>query len=332
MKWGIVGAGDIVRKRIIDAIRSTIEAELLAITRRNHGALAAFADEYSIPRRYPDLESMVSDPDIDAVYIATPVAYHAEQTIVAARAGKHVLCEKPIAMDLAEADRMIHACQSAGVTLGIAYYRRFYPVVQRMSELILEGTIGSIAQARIDAFEPFDPPPDHPRSWLLDPATSGGGPMIDFGCHRIELLTALFPRDEEAMGRPDASTVRAFLATSALRREVEDNAVAILRLGGNVLGTVSVSHSIGTPRDTLTIWGSRGSIHCPALNQGTLELTVVEPDGSQQLETEHLPPHENLHQPLIADFETAVAEGREPTVDGATGREVTAILDAIYRS
>lgn len=332
MKWGIVGAGDIVRKRIIDAIRSTDGAELRAITRRNQTALAAFAEEFGIPRPYPDLESMLADQEIDAVYVATPVVNHAEQTIAAARAGKHVLCEKPIAIDLTEADRMIDACKTAGVTLGIAYYRRFYPIVRRIAELIADGAIGSISQARIDAFEPFDPPPGHPRGWLLDPATSGGGPMIDFGCHRIELLTALFPREEAPSTGPDGSVVRALLATNTLRRTVEDNAVAILRLGDNVLGTVSVSHSIGTPRDTLTIWGSRGSIHSPALNQGTLELTVVQPDGSQQLETEQLPPHENLHQPLIADFEAAVAEGREPTVDGATGREVTAILDAIYRS
>lgn len=325
MNWGIVGAGDIVRKRIIDAIRSTDGAKLLGITRRDAATLDAFADEFAIPRRYRDLSAMLADPEIDAVYIATPVVVHAKQTIAAAKAGKHVLCEKPIAFDTVEADHMIAACKAAGITLGVAYYRRFYPVIHRISELIATGVIGSVSQARIDAFETFDPPPGHPRFWILEPEKSGGGPMIDFGCHRIDILMALFPPQGD---HPELASIH---VTSTLDRKVEDNAVAVLRLGGDVLATVAVSHSIGVPQDTVTIWGSSGMIHCPGLNAGNLELTQITPDGARQTTREEHPPHRNLHQPLIADFESAVADRRAPTIDGEQGRRVTTILDRIYR-
>lgn len=324
MKWGIVGAGDIVRKRIISAIRLSSGAELLGITRRDTSALAAFVREFEIPRSYSNLDALLDDGEVEAVYIATPVAFHAEQTIAAAVAGKQVLCEKPMALDAVEADRMIAACTHAGVTLGVAYYRRFYPVIRRIGDLIDDGAIGRVAQARIDAFEPFDPPQDHPRSWLLDATTSGGGPMIDFGCHRIEIFTSLF-------GTPKDTEVHALRVTSTLRREVEDNAVAILRLGDDVLGTVAVSHSVGIPHDTLTIWGSRGMIHSPVLNEGGLVLTQTDGKGASHTTHEHHAPLDNPHRPLIEEFERAVAEKRAPAVDGADGRLVTTILDKIYR-
>ncbi len=325
MIWGIIGAGDIVRKRVASAIQATPGAQLKGITRRDSSRLADVARELGIPTVYPDAEALYADSEIDAVYIATPVHTHKTLTVAAAAAGKQVLCEKPIAIDAASADRMIRTCAEAGVTLGVAYYRHFYPVIARIREILSSGLVGTPVQARIDAFETFDPPPNHPRAWLLNPAKSGGGPMIDFGCHRIEVLTSLFPPTEE----PGTDNVNAFLETSVHSREVEDNAVAIFRLVGGVIGTVAVSHSIGVARDTMTIWASGGVLHCPELNSGRLEITITS-NGSSRSTVEEHPPHPNLHFPLIEDFERAVALGERPAVDGETGRLVTAYLDQIY--
>src|SRR5690242_18908441 len=131
MRWGLIGAGDIVRKRVADALRESPASELVAISRARD-ALRAEALDFGARRFYPRWQDLVADADVQAVYIATPVHLHAEQAIAAARAGKHVLCEKPMAMDAAQCDRMIAECEAHGVALGVAYYRRFYPAIDRI--------------------------------------------------------------------------------------------------------------------------------------------------------------------------------------------------------
>src|SRR6266403_342225 len=129
VRWGLIGAGDIVRKRVGEALSDGRGCELVAVSRANAGLLESFAGEVGARRWHADWRDLVRDAEIDAVYVATPVHLHAEQTVAAAEAGKHVLCEKPMAMNVRECDQMIDACQSHNVKLGVAYYRHFYPVV-----------------------------------------------------------------------------------------------------------------------------------------------------------------------------------------------------------
>src|SRR5262249_18348431 len=152
----------------------------------------------------------------------------------AAEAGKHVLCEKPMAMNVGECDRMIAACRSSQVRLGIAYYRHFYPALARVKRIIASGEIGEPALARIDAFEWFNPQPDHPRYWLVQKSRSGGGPMFDFGCHRLEVLLHLF-------GRVRATT--GVIANVAFDREVEDTAAALLQFDRGPCAALAVTHA-----------------------------------------------------------------------------------------
>jgi len=163
MQWGLIGAGDIVRKRVAEALRESADCTLAGVSRARADLVDPFAREIGAERAYPAWQELVADPRIDAVYIATPVRLHAQQTIAAAEAGKHVLCEKPMAMDVAECDQMIAACRRAGVALGIAYYRRFYPAVIRLKELLDSGEIGMPVFAQMIAFEPFDPR----TAWIL---------------------------------------------------------------------------------------------------------------------------------------------------------------------
>jgi predicted dehydrogenase len=248
--------------------------------------------------------------------VATPVRLHAEQTIAAAEAGKHVLCEKPMALDVAECDRMIAACRASGVALGIAYYRRFYPIVSRVVRIVESGEIGAPVFAQMMAFEPFDPAPGAPRSWLIDRAQSGGGPMADFGCHRLELLMHL-------LGPVDRVT--SLVTTNVLDREVEDTAVALMQFAGGANGAVAVSHAIAERQDTFDLFGTRGSIRIPALNGSTMTVRA----GDEE-RTESHPPPVNLHLPLVDDFVDAIRTRRLPAVDGQVGRAVAAIQEAIY--
>ena len=256
------------------------------------------------------------DYEIDAIYVATPVHLHAEQTIAAAERGKHVLCEKPMAINVAECDRMIAACRANDVKLGIAYYRHFYPAVRRVKELVDSGELGVPVVVQINAFEWFDPSLSDPRAWLIKRGFSGGGPMFDFGCHRIEVLLDIFG---------DVRDVKATLTNAFFDREVEDTATAVFQFERGTCGTLTVTHAAREPQDTFNLFCSHGSIHIPVLNEGTMR--IVTPDG-ERIETH--PNAKNIHQPLIDDFATAVLENRDPVVTGEIARAVALVEENIY--
>jgi predicted dehydrogenase len=288
----------------------------VAVSRARADILESFAREIGARRWHADWRDLVRDPEIDAVYVATPVHLHAEQTVAAAEAGKHVLCEKPMAMGAAECDRMIAACRAAGVRLGIAYYRHFYPAVMRAKELIATGAIGEPVFAQMIASEPFDPRPGGPRGWLVRRAQSGGGPMADFGCHRLEVLVNLLG---------PVAQVRGVVATVALDREVEDTAATLLQFDRGACAMVAVTNAASDRQDRLEILGTHGSIRTASLNGG--DLTVHTGDD-QRLESH--PPAANVHVPLVEEFVDAVRSDRDPAVDGVVGRNVAAIQDDIY--
>lgn len=316
INWGIIGAGDIVRKRIVPAMKELGNSEAAAIARGKADLAAAFAAEFGIPKWYSDYREMLDDGGIDAIYIASPVYLHAEHTIAAAAAGKHVLCEKPMAMHVAECDQMIDACEASNVKLGIAYYRRFYPVIERIRRALRDGEIGKPVFAQINTFEAFDPGPDHPRRWFVEKAKSGGGPMMDFGCHRLEILLDLFGK---------ANCVESINANVAYEREVEDTSAALLHFESGTCASLVVTHAARESQDTLDIFGTAGSIHIASLNSGEIRIVI----GSET-KTETHPPSPNFHSPLIEEFADAIINDREPRVSGRTGRDVAAIEDRIY--
>lgn len=316
VRWGLIGCGDISRKRVAPALRDLESCELVAINRSRAELAESFAHEFGARRWHRDWRDLIADAEVDAVYVSTPVYLHAEQTIAAAKAGKNVLCEKPMAMNPVECDQMIAACQGNGVKLGIAYYRHFYPVVLRIKELIAAGEIGKPVLAQINAFERFNPQPGHDRYWLLEKSKAGGGPMMDFGCHRIEVLMNLFG---------SISRTASMVGSTLFEREVEDTCIASLEFESRLQAVLTVSHASFESQDTLDIYGSEGSLHVPALNRG--ELRIKTAAGER---TELYPPYANIHQPLIEDFTRAVIENREPKVGGLIGREVARIEEIIY--
>ena len=316
LRWGLIGAGDIARKRIAPALRDLPNGEFVSVSRSRSELAESFAAEFGARKWFADWREQILDDEIDAVYLATPVNVHAEQTIVAAEAGKHVLCEKPMALAVKDCDDMIAACKANNVKLGIAYYRRLYPAVIRAKQIIDSGEIGKVSFAQIIAFEYFDPAPDHPRRWFVEKEKSGGGPMIDFGCHRIEVFTNLFG---------SVRRLQSLISNDVLGREVEDTASALFQFENGTCAALTVTHASIEPQDTLDIYGTSGSIHIPSLNLGQLRITS---SGSERHEA--LPPTANFHEPLIADFADAVLLGREPQVDGETGREISRLIEEIY--
>ena len=316
VRWGLIGCGDIARKRVAPALRDSPLCELVAVSRAQAELAQSFATEFGARHWYSDWRDLLIDYEIDAIYVATPVHLHAEQTIAAAEAGKHVLCEKPMALSVADCDRMIAACRGNDVKLGIAYYRHFYPSLHRVKEIVASGELGVPVMVQMNAFEWFEPKPSDPRGWLLEPKVSGGGPMFDFGCHRIEVLLDIFG---------GVSDVKATLANAHFKREVEDVGTAVLRFERGVTGVLTVAHAAREPQDTFDLFCTEGSIHIPVLNEGRMRILTA---NGERLET--LPPAANIHQPLIEDFAGAVLEGRDPVVTGEIGREVAKVEEAIY--
>ena len=317
LRWGLIGCGDISRKRVAPALRDSPQCELIAVSRAKAQLAESFAREFGAQRWYSDWQQLLCDSDIDAIYVATPVHLHAEQTIAAAEAGKHVLCEKPMALDVTECDRMIAACRSNNVKLGVAYYRHFYPVVRRVKELVDSGELGVPIIVQVNAFEWFDPKPSAARSWLIRKELSGGGPMFDFGCHRIEVLLDIFG---------EVSDVKASLVNTFFDREVEDVGLALFQFERGTCGILTVAHSAREPQDTFDLFCSQGSIHIDVLNEGRLRLLTV--NGER---VEAYPNPKNIHQPLIEDFTSAVLENRPPVVTGEIGRAVALLEERIYR-
>ena len=213
---------------------------------------------------------------------------------------------------------MINACRVNNVKLGIAYYRHLYPIIERIKEILSSGEIGRPVMAQINAFEYFDPPADTPRNWFLKKAEAGGGPMFDFGCHRIEVLLNIFGKIKSAHG---------FAGNIIFDREVEDTSTAHIAFESGAWAVLSVSHAAFEPQDTLDIFGTEGSLHVPKLNGGDIKILTAKKQSIEQ----H-PPAENIHQSLIDDFSRAVLENKEPVVGGKEGKEVALIEEQIYAS
>ena len=193
LNWLVIGIGDITRKRVLPAIVAEPRSRLYALLTRDVRKAEAYAGAVA----YTELGDALGDTEIDAVYVASPVALHAEHTIASLGAGKHVLCEKPVAMDFAQAETMAAAAGASGRVCGIAYYRRLYPKLIRAKELVAEGAIGQPVLVEANYHGWLESPE---RGWLKDPALAGGGPLYDVGSHRIDACNLLFGRPLRATG------------------------------------------------------------------------------------------------------------------------------------
>jgi predicted dehydrogenase len=303
LSWLVLGIGDITVKRVLPAILADPNSKLAGIVTRN----AAKAEPFGVPS-WPDLETALAASDATAVYVATPVFLHAPQTVAAFRAQRHVLCEKPMALTYADALTMQQAAVDNGRTLGIAYYRRMYPKVERARQLLAQGAIGRPVFAEATSHDWFFPE-DGFRGWLVDPAQAGAGPLYDIASHRVDLFNYLF-------GKP--ARVSGHLSTLVHPIQVEDNATVMIEYASGPRGLVDVRWHSRVPRDEFRIRGTEGEMDLTPLNSPTL----IYPGG-----TEQLPAHANLHYPCVADFSSAILAGREPRSSGATALDAEWVLN-----
>jgi 1,5-anhydro-D-fructose reductase (1,5-anhydro-D-mannitol-forming) len=305
LHWLLAGAGDIAKKRVLPAILAEPRSRLAGLVMRD----PANAAPYAVPA-WRSLDEALAESGADAVYMATPVFLHAPQSVAALHAGKHVLCEKPMALNYAQACAIERAAYETGRTLGVAYYRRMYPKVERARALLAAGAIGRPFLAEATAHDWFYPA-GTAREWLIDPQRAGAGPLHDIATHRIDLLNYLF-------GKPVRATGHASTLVHPI--EVEDNATVCIEYAGGMRGIVDVRWHSRVSRDEFRIRGTEGEMDLSPLNGPSL----VWPGG-----TEQWPPHANLHYPCIHNFVNAVLDGEPLRSTGASALETAWVTEEV---
>jgi predicted dehydrogenase len=284
LQWLVIGIGDITRRRVIPAILQEPRSQLYGLLTRDPRK----ADAYPGARVWTALDDALGDPAVNAVYVASPVALHAPHTIASLRAGKHVLCEKPVGMNYPQAESMVAAARASGRLLGIAYYRRLYPKVLRTRQLIAEGAIGKPVLVEANAHTWL---PSQHRSWLWDAILAGGGPLYDTVSHRIDVFNCLFGQPVRATG---------LLSNAVHQLSVEDSATVVIDYPNGVRGIMDARWNSRLERDQFRVIGTDGELNLDPLNGPALRYAGHE---------ETLPTHANLHYPAIENFVSAVFDG-----------------------
>jgi predicted dehydrogenase len=317
IRWGIIGCGDVTEVKSGPAFQKAEGSALVAVMRRT-GALARdYAERHGVPRWYEDARALVDDPEVDAVYVATPPSSHAEYTRMAAHAGKPVYVEKPMARTFAECRAMIDACRDAGVPLFVAYYRRALPRFLKVKQLLDAGAIGDPRFVTITLHQPVSPRELDPSTlpWRVDPAVAGGGHFVDLASHMLDFL-------DYALGPIDIAYGLA--SNQAGRYAAEDIVTGTFRFGSGVHGVGTWCFSAFERRDHTEIVGTAGRIAYPTFDAGPVVLTT--PDGVTEFSIDH-PPH--IQQPLIQSVVDALnGVGTCPST-GDSGARTSWVMDRL---
>jgi len=331
--WGVIGSGGIALRRTIpEGIVPAANARLVAVYDVNQEVNRQVAERFGA-RAASNLDELL-EADVEAVYVATPVHAHREQVLACARARKHVLCEKPLGLNVAEAEEMVAACRQAGVLLGTALMMRFHSQHQAALKLIREGRLGRPVYARAQLSCWYPP---IPGAWRQDPALGGGGALMDMGGHCLDLLEMFFGPARRL----------ACLTTRAVHGyAVEDGATVLLEFANGALGTVDTFFSIPdeASENVLELYGSLGAILARGtIGQSSRGVMIARLRGEQtgydaQQEraaaggVEIAPEPVNMYRAEIEEFSRAVREGRPPAVSGEDGLRNQRLLAACYES
>jgi D-xylose 1-dehydrogenase (NADP+, D-xylono-1,5-lactone-forming) len=317
VRWGVLGAARIAREQVIPAIRRSGCGEVVAVSSAS-GRARSYADELGLPRAYDSHEALLADPDVDAVYVALPNSLHAHWIVRAARAGKHVLCEKPLVLDGRELEEVERAVTAADVQLTEAFMYRHHLQLARLQELLRGGAVGDLVamHARLHFPLPRTADPDI----RLRP-DMGGGSLLDLGCYPVDLFGALAGRDPDDVG------------AVAVREEpggVDIRTAAVLRYG-DVVATLDCSFD-APMTNTATVVGSRGLVTLPDVFRsdltGGLGTLVVERDGS----TERIEVESDQYAEQVRAFTASLQDRTAAAADAELSRRTVRTLERIARA
>jgi predicted dehydrogenase len=324
IRYGIIGFGLFAEKTIAPAINASANSELVAIQKRSKEAAEVKARELGVTHAFDSVEALVNHPDVDAVFIVSANSAHCPETLIAARARKHVLVEKPMAMSVEEAERMIDACRSAGVRLMVGHMLRFSPLLIRIRDLVRSNALGTPVSARADFV--YDASVSH-RGWLYDRKVAGGGPIFDIGVHCLDSLRFVLDDEVQEIG--------SLLAPEPTESRTESTATIQMRFSKDTLGSIFCSYAVPLRRTFIEIIGSEGAVSAFNFTLGgrTTPLTIVRGGAGQtteeRVEQITIP---NLYIEEVSHFSDCIMKKREPQLSGENGLKNQAVLDvAMHR-
>jgi predicted dehydrogenase len=321
VRWGIIGCGDVTEVKSGPAFQKIKNSELVAVMRRTGELAKHYAERHNVPKWYDDADALINDPDVDAVYIATPPGSHKEYTIKAAKAGKPVYVEKPMALNWAECNEMIAACKAARVPLYVAYYRRAQPRFVKIKELLEKKVIGGVRFVSTTQYQKAreDVKDSQNLPWRVQPEFSGGGLFFDLASHTLDILDFLLGPIKEVKG---------FASNQAGYYRAEDIVTGTYRFESGIHGVGNWCFSAYEDVDVNEIVGSKGKITFSTFGDDPIVLTTA--NGEKQWNFER-PQH--VHQPLV---ETIVADltgesGLCPST-GVTGERTNWVMGELVKT
>ena len=317
LRWGILGCGDVTEVKSGPALQRAPGSSLVAVMRRDAAKARDYARRHGVPRWYDDADALIADPQVDAVYVATPPSSHAALAIRALRAGKPVYVEKPMALDGRECDAMLAASRAAGMPLFVAYYRRALPRFLKVRELLDSGTIGTPRKVRVQLHRPLDAryADGAALPWRVRPELAGGGLFVDLGSHTLDLLDFLLGPLLEVSGSARSAS-GAYPA--------EDTVQARFAFAGGARGEGDWCFCSDARRDTVQIEGDRGRLAFATFDEAPVVLEAGAESRSWSIGN---PRH--IQQPLIETVVAALRGQGECPSTGASAARTTAAIDAI---
>ena len=312
IRWGIVGCGDVAEVKSGPGFQKADGSELVAVMRRDGDKARDFARRHGVPRAYDRADALIEDPEVDAVYVATPPSSHLDLALRVAAAGKPCLVEKPMARNYAECLLMADAFAARGVPLWVAYYRRALSRFLLVRDLLDAQIIGRVTSVHIVVARPLAAG-DAAPGWRVDPAIAGAGLFFDLASHCFDLIDFLIAPIGEVAG---------FSVNTGGGYAAEDVTVAAYQCESGVTGTGVWNFNAPAAEDAIVLTGASGTLHVPVFADADVVLTR---GGERQVYEVRNPPH--VHQPLI---QTIVDElngrGRCPST-GETGARTSRVLD-----
>jgi 1,5-anhydro-D-fructose reductase (1,5-anhydro-D-mannitol-forming) len=319
--WGLIGASDIAKTRMIEAINGDPDSRVVALMSSSEERAKRYAAENAIPRSYTSVTSLLADPEVDIVYISTTNERHKQEVTLAAQSGKHVLCEKPLALTVQDAREMLETCEQAHVVLGTNHHLRNAVTHRALRRLIKEGAIGSPLAARV--FHAVYLPP-RLQGWRLDRPEAGGGVIMDITVHDADALH--FALDD------DAEEVVAISGQQGLAQSgLEDAVMGAIRFRSGLLAQFHDAFTIKNARTGFEVHGSEGSI----IGE---DVMTQEPQGrlflqrQEKREEVDLGPHESLYAHQVRHFNAAVLGQGKPFATGEDGVRSLAVAMAVLES
>jgi D-xylose 1-dehydrogenase (NADP+, D-xylono-1,5-lactone-forming) len=310
IKWGVLGYARIARGSVIPAIQRSSNAEFYAVASRDKAKLKECYEECSVPKSYESYDELLNDPDVEAVYIPLPNALHKEWTIKAAQKGKHVLCEKPIALNAQECDDMIRACKEHKVKLMEAFMYRYTHRIKKVQEVIASGVLGDIKYIN-SCFRFFLA---NPASIKLKPEL-GGGSLYDVGCYPVNFISMVTNDEPESVS-----------AECTLDNGIDVILSAVLKYRSGIIATLNCGFN-ASRRVYSEIVGTKAALDIPeTFMDDSGYITLITESASERIEIAE----SDRYKYEIEDFSQAVIDNREPLFSLAETRRNMSIIDKIY--